>query len=149
VPSHCVPWDVLPYSATKRITIFRTARVRTAPEGRVGTAVRSRRVSSTHAFVGRLSSRSEISSIGDWLGCGMEARLVFLVEAMIYQSSPFSSLGLLRDLHGRLGSLTLFPACGRFALFRGHGRLQSGFRLVWGGGFHYPPPSHHMRPFRA
>jgi hypothetical protein len=52
----------------------------------------------------------------------------------------FLHRGLLRGLNGRLGSLTLFPACNRFALFRGRVRLESGFRLGWGGGFHYPPP---------
>jgi hypothetical protein len=41
------------------------------PWGRVEMDVRSRRVSSTHAWRGRWSSRSEISSsgeVGDWVG---------------------------------------------------------------------------------
>jgi hypothetical protein len=62
---------VLPYSATKRITVFRTARGRAAPVGREEMDVRSRRVSSTHALMGRWSRRSEMSSsgeVGDWVG---------------------------------------------------------------------------------
>jgi hypothetical protein len=62
---------VLPYSAMKRITIFRTPRGRAAPLGREEMDVRSRRVSSTYAWMGRWSRRSEISSsgdVGDWLG---------------------------------------------------------------------------------
>jgi hypothetical protein len=55
----------------KRITVFRTARGRAAPVGREEKDVRSRRVSSTHAGMGRWSRRSEISSSGevaDWVG---------------------------------------------------------------------------------
>jgi len=46
-------WGVLPYWATKRMTIFRTAQGRAAPVGREEMDVRSRRVSSTHAWRGR------------------------------------------------------------------------------------------------
>jgi hypothetical protein len=53
---------VLPYSASKRITVFKTARGRAAPVGRDEMDVRSRRVSSTNASMGRWSRRSEISS---------------------------------------------------------------------------------------
>jgi hypothetical protein len=62
---------VLPYSATKRITVFRTTHGRAAPVGREEMDVRSRQVSSTHAWMGRWSRRSEISSsgdVGDWVG---------------------------------------------------------------------------------
>jgi hypothetical protein len=82
----------MPYSATKRITIFRTARVRAAPEWRVGTAVRSRRVSCKHAFTGRLLSRSEIS-IGDWLGGGMGVGLGFLCGGDDLQVIAFLFMG--------------------------------------------------------
>ena len=54
--------------------------MRAAPEGRVGTAVRSRLVNSTHSFKGRLSRRSEIISIGDWLEGEREAGFDFLGE---------------------------------------------------------------------
>jgi hypothetical protein len=53
---------VLPYSATKGITVFRKALGRAAPLGREEMDVRSRRVSCTHASMGRLSPISEISS---------------------------------------------------------------------------------------
>jgi hypothetical protein len=62
---------VLQYSATKRITVFKTARGRAATVGREEMDVRSRRVSSTHAWMGRWSRRSEISSSGEeegWVG---------------------------------------------------------------------------------
>jgi len=62
---------VLPYSATKRITVFKTARGRAAFDGREVKDVWSRRVSSTHACKGRRSRRSEISSSG-LLGFGWE-----------------------------------------------------------------------------
>jgi hypothetical protein len=50
------------------MTILSTARGRAGPAERVVTDVRSLRVSSTHALRGRLSRRSEISSMGDWVG---------------------------------------------------------------------------------
>jgi hypothetical protein len=53
---------VLPYSATKRITVLRTARGRAAPLARVEIYGSSRRVTCTHASRGRESSISEISS---------------------------------------------------------------------------------------
>jgi hypothetical protein len=53
---------VQPYSATKKITVFRTASERAGPEGSDGTAVRSRRVSSIQASIGSVSRRSEIST---------------------------------------------------------------------------------------
>lgn len=59
---------MLPYWTTKRTTILRTARERAGPEGSVGTDVSSLRVSSTLALRGRLSRRSEISSMSDLLG---------------------------------------------------------------------------------
>jgi hypothetical protein len=51
----------------QRITVFRTARDGAGPEGRSGMAVRSRQVSSTQVFMGRVSRRYENSSTGDWL----------------------------------------------------------------------------------
>jgi hypothetical protein len=62
---------VLPYSVTKRITVFRTSRGRAAAVGRGEMDVRSRRVSSIHAWIDRWSRRSEISCSGevrDWVG---------------------------------------------------------------------------------
>jgi hypothetical protein len=62
---------VLPCSATKRITVFRIARGRPAPVGREEMDVRTGRVSYTHAWMGRWSRRSKISSsgeVGDWVG---------------------------------------------------------------------------------
>ena len=65
----------LPYSATKRMTVFRTAQEWTAPVGREEMDERSLRVSTTHAWRGRWS-RSEISSSGEvdhqagCCGCG-------------------------------------------------------------------------------
>jgi hypothetical protein len=56
---------VLPYSVTKRKTVFKTAREGLAPVGREEMDMRSRRVSSTHAWMGRWSRRSEISSRGE------------------------------------------------------------------------------------
>jgi len=48
------------------MTVFKTARGRAVPVGRDEVEVRSRRVSPTHAWRGRRSRRSEISS----MGCG-------------------------------------------------------------------------------
>jgi hypothetical protein len=56
---------VLLYSATKRITVFKTALALAAPVGREEMDVRSRQVSSTHAWMGRRSRRREISSSGE------------------------------------------------------------------------------------
>jgi hypothetical protein len=49
----------------KRITVFRIALGRTSPFGRAAAVERRRRVNSMQAFVGRLSRRSAIPSIGD------------------------------------------------------------------------------------
>ena len=46
------PKGVLPYSATKKMTVFKTARGRAAAVGREEVDVRSRPVSSTHALMG-------------------------------------------------------------------------------------------------
>jgi hypothetical protein len=51
------------------MTVLRTARGRASPVGRDQAVESRRRVSSTQAEVGRLSRRSVIPSIGDWL-CG-------------------------------------------------------------------------------
>jgi hypothetical protein len=59
---------VLSYSATKRMTVLRTARERDAPVGREKMDVSSRRVSSTQASRGRWSRRSEMPSCGDFVG---------------------------------------------------------------------------------
>ena len=90
-----------PYSATKRMTILSTACERAGPEGR---DVRSLRVSSTHAFEESLSSRSEISSRGEWVGTtgflGCEASLGFVDECDLV-------IGAYLDLGRGLCSLAL------------------------------------------
>jgi hypothetical protein len=50
-------YGVLQYSATKKITFFRTARVYAAPVGKEEMDVRSLRVSFTHAWMGRWSRK--------------------------------------------------------------------------------------------
>ena len=92
-----------PYSATKRTTIFRTARERAGPVGRNGTAVRSRRVSSTQASIGRVSRRSKISrgdgfAAGDGTRCWEEVVLAkhfvvlaFLVGAFLEAVNTFGA----------------------------------------------------------
>ena len=60
---------MLLYSATKTRVVLRTARERIRPEGRVETDVRILRVSSAHVSTRMLSRRTEISLLGDWLGC--------------------------------------------------------------------------------
>ena len=63
-------YGVLPYSATSRITVFRTACGRVAPVRREEMDVRSGRVTSIHAWRMR-RLRSEISSSGKveiWVG---------------------------------------------------------------------------------
>jgi hypothetical protein len=51
------------------MTILSTARELAGPAGWVMTDVRNLQVSSTHALRGRLSRRSKISCIGDWVRC--------------------------------------------------------------------------------
>jgi hypothetical protein len=102
---------VLPYSATKRITVFKTARGRAAPVGREGLDVMSRRVSSTHAWMGRWLWRSEISSSGeveDWVGTtrsgvvGLAAAVLTLAAAFFF---VFPATGLVAAVHIGLGFL--------------------------------------------
>lgn len=48
-----------------------TTREHASPEGRVGKDMSILQVSFTRTLRERLSIRSEISSMGDWLGCGV------------------------------------------------------------------------------
>jgi hypothetical protein len=82
---------VLLHSATKRITVFRTARGRAAPVGRK-MDVRIRRVSSTLAWMGRWSRRSEISSsveVGDWVGTTSSEVLGLAAAVLAFAASFF------------------------------------------------------------
>jgi hypothetical protein len=99
-------WGVLPYSATKRIAVFKTFRGRAAPVGREEMYVRSRRVSSTHAWRGKRSRRSEISSSGeeeDWVRTtssgvvGLAAAVLTLAAAFFFDF-PAADLGAAVDL---------------------------------------------------
>ena len=84
--------------------------------------------------------------VGRWIG----SRIRLLRWRQWFTSQRLFLLwGHLRSCNGRLGSLNLYSACGRFALFRGLGRLVSGFGLGWVGVSHYPLPSQYMRPFKA
>ena len=81
---------MLPYSATRGITVFKTPRGRAAPVGREEMDVRSRQVSSTHAWVGR-RSRSEMSSSGEveaWVGT-TRSGIVFLAAAVLTLVAAF------------------------------------------------------------
>jgi hypothetical protein len=97
---------MLPYSATKRITVFKTNRGRGAPVGREEMDVRSRRVSSTHAWRGRRSRRSEIFSSGDeegWVGTTSSgvvglAATVLTLAASCFFDFPAAVLGVAVDL---------------------------------------------------
>jgi hypothetical protein len=86
------------------MTTFKTARERAGPGGRDGTAVRSRRVSSTQASMGRVSRRSEIPSKGDGLAVGGDTSclggmgavmhclvLAFLVGAFLGAAGTFDA----------------------------------------------------------
>jgi hypothetical protein len=95
-------------SATKRITVFRTARGRAASVGREEMDVRSRRVSSTHAWMGRWSRRSEIPSsgnVGDWMGT-TSSDVVGLAAAVLILAAfffDFPAAGLVAALDFGLG----------------------------------------------
>ena len=98
---HCsVLLGVLPYSPTNIITVFRTDRGRSAPVGRE-MDVRSRRVSSTHAWRGRRSRGSEISSSREmeiWVGTtrlGLVdlAIAVLTLAAAFFLDFPVAGLG--------------------------------------------------------
>jgi hypothetical protein len=102
---------VLPYSATKIITVFKTARGWAAPVGREEMEVRSRRVSSTHAWMGRWSRKSEISWSGeveDWVGTtrsgvvGLAVAVLTLAAAFFF---VFPAAGLVAAVDFGLGFL--------------------------------------------
>jgi hypothetical protein len=102
---------VLPYSATKRITVFKTARGRAAPVGREEMDVRSRWVSSTHAWMGRWLRRSEISSsrkVEDWVGTtssgvvGLAVAVLTLAAVFFF---VFKAAGLVAAVNFGLGFL--------------------------------------------
>ena len=101
---------MLPYSATKKMTVFKTACGRAAPVGREDMDVRSRRVSSTHAWMGSRSRRSDISSSGevvDWVGTtssgveGLAAAVLTLAAAFFF----FTAAGLVAAADFGLGFL--------------------------------------------
>jgi hypothetical protein len=105
---------VLPYSGTKRMTVFKTARRRAAPVGREEMDVRNRRVSYTHAWIGRRSRRSEVSSSGEaglWVGTtksgvfGLAAAVLTLLAAFFFD---FPAAGLVAAVE--LASGFLGPA---------------------------------------
>ena len=118
----------MPYVATKRATVFRTARERSAPGGRVETDVISRRVSCTHARSWRFS-RSETHSWGDRVFClstnsmgfvGLTLCLAFLAP----WGRGCQPRGY-REFWHRFRSLGLLPTVGHFCLFEGfHGRFK-------------------------
>ena len=91
---------MLPYSATKRMTVFKTASGRAAPVGREEMDVRSRRVRSSHAWMERRSRRSEIYSSGelkDWVvttrsGVVGLAAAVFILAAVFLFVFPAAGL---------------------------------------------------------
>ena len=105
---------MLPYSVTKRTTVLRTDCHRTGPEGRVGTDVRILRVSATHALMGRLSRRSEILSVGDWLSlCGTTSSLGLRCEGFVDSAGSFglvtgACLGLTVNLEADFAVLPLW-----------------------------------------
>jgi hypothetical protein len=107
---------MLPYSATKRITVFKTARGRAAPVGREEMDVRIRRVSCTHAWRGRRSRRSEISSNGEekvWVETtssgvvGLAATVLTLASAFFFDF-PAADLGAAVDLGSGFFGLAVF-----------------------------------------
>ena len=115
---------VLPYSATKRMTVFKTARWRAVPVGREEMDVSCRRVSSTHAWRGRRSRRSEIFSSGS---CGFSGRGF---DTRGYIPFDFPAAGWAAAVG--LGSGFLGPACFLLAVtLCCLGTSVTG----WGGGF--------------
>ena len=131
--------------------IFKTARGRAAPVGREVMEARSRRVSSTHAWIGRRPTRSEMSSSGEvgvWVGttssggCGFGGR-GFETRGCFLSWLPSSRLsGCCRF---RLGLLrpSLLPGDGHLRLrWRLRDRLRRGIN-IWGwsgGGLENTPP---------
>jgi len=87
---------MLSYSATKRMTIFKTDPGRAVSVGRGEMDVRNRRVISTHAWRGRRSRRSEIPSSGQVettrSGVVCLAAAVLILAAAFY--FDFSAAGL-------------------------------------------------------
>jgi hypothetical protein len=123
------------------MTVFKTARGRAAPVGREEMDVRSRRVSSTHDWMGRCS-RSEIYSNGvveDWVGT-TRSGVVGLVLAVLTNTAAFlfvsPAAGLMAAVNFGLGGH--FGQRGRF-----RERLMRGFRIWWssGGGIANTPAS--------
>jgi uncharacterized membrane protein YeaQ/YmgE (transglycosylase-associated protein family) len=107
---------VLPYSHTKRITVFKTAYGRAVPVGREEMDVRSGRVSSTYALRGRRSRRSKISSSGEeegWLGTttlgvvGLAATVLTLAAAFFFDF-PAADLGAAVDVCSGFLGLAVF-----------------------------------------
>jgi hypothetical protein len=111
---------MLPYSATNRITVFRTAHGQAAPVGREDMDMRSQQVSSTHALKGRRLRRSEISSSGEvelWVGTTRSGVVdlvatVLTLAAAFFFGFPAASLVAAVDL----GSGFLGPAVIRVAV---------------------------------
>jgi len=95
--------SVLPYSATNRITVFRTARCLTAPVGWEEMDLRSRRIRLTHAWRGRWSRRSEIyssSQVELWVGNTRSGVTGFAATVLTLAASFF--LGFHQPAYGLL-----------------------------------------------
>jgi hypothetical protein len=112
--------------------------------------VRSRRVSSIHASIGRVSRRSEISSTGDglamgrsisWL-CGVGLATHWLVLAFVGEAFLGSA-----DTWPRLLPPGLFTGACQWSLFRGFNDFS---RIVFGNGsmlgLGNTTPSEHVAP---
>jgi hypothetical protein len=113
---------VLPYSTTKRITVFKTVRGRAAPVGREEMNVRSRQISSTHAWSGRRTRSSEISPSGEEEGLvgttssvvvGLAATVLTLAAAFFFDF-PTADLGDAVDLGSVFLFLTVFLVAATF-----------------------------------
>ena len=104
---------MLPYSATKRMTVFKRARGWPAPVGREEVDVRRQQVSSIHVFRGRRSSKSKISWSGEvvlWVGTTRSMVVCFAAAVLTLAAAfflDFPAAGLVAAVDFGLGFLGL------------------------------------------
>jgi hypothetical protein len=102
---------MLPYSKTNRISVFKIDRGRAAPVRREEMDVKIRQVSCTHDWMGRRSSRPEISSNGEVEVCVGATRsgVVSLAATLLTFSAAFffgaPAVGLVAAVYLGLGFL--------------------------------------------
>jgi hypothetical protein len=144
------------YAATKRTKVLRTTGERAGPEVMVGTDVRVLRKSSTHALRGRLSRRSKISSMGDWLEWVVVTRSFGLDGVDFTWSAVFIDLvngacfrGF-RDIGRRLCNLARISGFCHVTLYKNISVwARSGLWIGWESSFNKTAPTVDVAPTRS